>query len=201
MQERPRPALADRRRDHFARPHRTADRSGLRHPVVWVKDASRSVDVAANWPAAASRSLRGRHQADYEAYRERAAKGKRRKALISLDQAAPRPPRSRTSRAITPSRRPNRACTSSRTGRWRIWSISSTGPRFSAPGSWPAATPTSWTTQSVGEAATSLFEDARKMLDQIVAEKWLTAKAVCACGRPPATGDDVLLYTDESRRD
>ncbi|MFX6288918.1 vitamin B12 dependent-methionine synthase activation domain-containing protein, partial [Acinetobacter baumannii] len=30
----------------------------------------------------------------------------------------------------------------------------------------------------VGESARNLFADAQKMLDQIIAEKWLTAKGV-----------------------
>ena len=34
----------------------------------------------------------------------------------------------------------------------------------------------------VGESARKLFADARKMLDRIVAEHWLTAKARSACG-------------------
>ena len=52
----------------------------------------------------------------------------------------------------------------------------------------------------MGEAARNLFADAQAMLKQIIAEKWLTAKAVV--GLFPANsvnGDDVEVYSDESR--
>ncbi len=49
----------------------------------------------------------------------------------------------------------------------------------------------------VGESARSLFADAQKMLDLIVAEKWLTARGVAGlwpCARDMASGgDDVVL--------
>jgi 5-methyltetrahydrofolate--homocysteine methyltransferase len=51
----------------------------------------------------------------------------------------------------------------------------------------------------VGEAATALFADAQAMLDQIVREKWLTANGVVGFWPARRQGDDVLLYTDESR--
>ena len=45
----------------------------------------------------------------------------------------------------------------------------------------------------VGESARSLFEDAQAMLDQIVSEKWLTAKGVAALWRCSRDGDDIVL--------
>ncbi|GAB4462132.1 MAG: methionine synthase [Armatimonadaceae bacterium] len=51
----------------------------------------------------------------------------------------------------------------------------------------------------VGEEATKLFADANAMLDRIIAEKWLTAKAVYGFFPANAVGDDIELYTDESR--
>ncbi|WP_260924885.1 methionine synthase [Novosphingobium sp. 9] len=45
----------------------------------------------------------------------------------------------------------------------------------------------------VGESARSLHADALAMLDKIVAEKWLTAKGVCAFWPAHAEGDDVVL--------
>ena len=51
----------------------------------------------------------------------------------------------------------------------------------------------------VGEEATKLFADANKMLDKIIKEKWLTAKAVYGFYPANAEGDDIILYTDESR--
>ena len=52
----------------------------------------------------------------------------------------------------------------------------------------------------VGKEATRLFEDARAMLDKIVREKWLTARAVIGFFPANTTAeDDVTLYTDDSR--
>ena len=45
----------------------------------------------------------------------------------------------------------------------------------------------------VGESASSLFADANKMLDTIIAEKWLTAKGVAALWPCRRDGDDVLI--------
>jgi len=50
----------------------------------------------------------------------------------------------------------------------------------------------------VGESAKRLFADARKMLDRIVREKWLTAKGVVAFWPCRREGDDVVLFEDES---
>jgi len=52
----------------------------------------------------------------------------------------------------------------------------------------------------LGEEATKLFNDAQTMLDQIISEKWLTAKAVI--GLFPANAikdDDIEIYDDENR--
>lgn len=51
----------------------------------------------------------------------------------------------------------------------------------------------------VGAEATKLFKDAQEMLDKIVSEKWLTAKAVAGIWPADTTGDDITVYTDESR--
>ncbi len=54
----------------------------------------------------------------------------------------------------------------------------------------------------VGEAAQSLFDDAQAMLDRIIDERWLKARAVV--GFHPANShdhDDVLLYTAKDRNE
>ncbi len=61
----------------------------------------------------------------------------------------------------------------------------------------------------VGESASALFADAQAMLEKIVSEKWLTAHGVAAfwparraSGHAPGESpDDVLLFTDETRRE
>lgn len=51
----------------------------------------------------------------------------------------------------------------------------------------------------VGEVARSLYDDARKMLDTIVKEKWFRARATVGFWPANAQGDDIVLYADESR--
>jgi len=51
----------------------------------------------------------------------------------------------------------------------------------------------------VGEAARSLYADAREMLAKIVAEKWFKASGVVGFWPANAVGDDIVLYTDETR--
>jgi 5-methyltetrahydrofolate--homocysteine methyltransferase len=53
----------------------------------------------------------------------------------------------------------------------------------------------------MGEAARSLYEDAQAMLEKIVAEKWLTARAVIGFFPANAVGDDIVVYRDEARRE
>ena len=51
-----------------------------------------------------------------------------------------------------------------------------------------------------GEEARKLFTDARKLLEQIIADKMLTANAVVAIYPANAIGDDVEIYSDEMRQ-
>jgi 5-methyltetrahydrofolate--homocysteine methyltransferase len=50
----------------------------------------------------------------------------------------------------------------------------------------------------VGESARKLYADARKMLERIVREKWLTAKGVVAFWPCRREGDDVVLFEDDT---
>jgi 5-methyltetrahydrofolate--homocysteine methyltransferase len=45
----------------------------------------------------------------------------------------------------------------------------------------------------VGESARNLFNDAQKMLDQLIAERWVTPKATVGLWRCKREGDDVLV--------
>ncbi len=53
----------------------------------------------------------------------------------------------------------------------------------------------------VGAEARKLFDDARALLDLIVSEKRLTARAVVGLFPANSVGDDIEVYTDESRRE
>ena len=50
-----------------------------------------------------------------------------------------------------------------------------------------------------GEAARALYEDARAMLDKIVAERWFKASAVVGFWPAQTQGDDIQVFADESR--
>ncbi len=52
----------------------------------------------------------------------------------------------------------------------------------------------------VGAQASELYQDARAMLDRIVDEGWLTAKAVVGLFPANSVDDDVEIYTDDQRR-
>ena len=53
----------------------------------------------------------------------------------------------------------------------------------------------------VGDAASSLYADARRMLQSLVDEKWLEARAVIGFFPAQSAGDDdINVYADESRR-
>jgi 5-methyltetrahydrofolate--homocysteine methyltransferase len=51
----------------------------------------------------------------------------------------------------------------------------------------------------VGEAASNLYADARRMLKTLLAERWLKARAVIGLFPANAVGDDIEVYADESR--
>ena len=51
----------------------------------------------------------------------------------------------------------------------------------------------------VGESATNLFADAQKMLDQIVAEKWLVASGVAGLWPCRREGDDIIVHLEDEK--
>jgi 5-methyltetrahydrofolate--homocysteine methyltransferase len=51
----------------------------------------------------------------------------------------------------------------------------------------------------VGEAARNLYKDARAMLGQLVAEKWVTASGVIGFWPANRDGDDIVLWKTEKR--
>ena len=50
-----------------------------------------------------------------------------------------------------------------------------------------------------GDAARPLFDDAQSMLKQLIEEKWLRANGVVGFWPANSVGDDIELYTDETR--
>jgi 5-methyltetrahydrofolate--homocysteine methyltransferase len=53
----------------------------------------------------------------------------------------------------------------------------------------------------VGEAASNLYADARRVLRQMIAERWVQARAVIGFFPANSVGEDIEVYTDESRRE
>jgi 5-methyltetrahydrofolate--homocysteine methyltransferase len=51
----------------------------------------------------------------------------------------------------------------------------------------------------VGESATSLYHDAQKMLDQIIAEGWLRPRGVIAIWPARREADDLVIYEGDNR--
>ena len=52
----------------------------------------------------------------------------------------------------------------------------------------------------VGAAARGLFADAQKMLEKVIAEKWLTAQAVAGFWPANSDMDDIVLFGDKARK-
>jgi 5-methyltetrahydrofolate--homocysteine methyltransferase len=53
----------------------------------------------------------------------------------------------------------------------------------------------------VGEAASNLYADARRMLKQIIAGNWLSVRAVLGFFPANSVGDDIEIYSGEDRRE
>ncbi len=171
-------------------------------PVVWVKDASRSVPTAA---ALLSDEKRPDFMAevfrDYESIRERHAAKRNDRPLIPyadaltertpIDWSGYVPPRPRMLDEA-----PVREFIEYPLAELRDyidWQ-----PFFNA---WElkGRYPDILNNPASGEAARKLWTDAQTMLDTVVAEGWLTANGVIGFFPASAVGDDLELYTDESR--
>jgi 5-methyltetrahydrofolate--homocysteine methyltransferase len=51
----------------------------------------------------------------------------------------------------------------------------------------------------LGEAARKLFDDAQELLDRIIRERLLTARGVYGIWPASSAGDDIIVYSDQSR--
>ncbi len=169
-------------------------------PVIYVKDASRSVGVAQALVGSDSRAaLVEKNRGDNERRRKQHAGKKRLTPQISLADARRRRHNIDWSTYQPPA--------PTFTGKQVIDDINLAVlrdfidwmPFFNAwefHGKYPAIL----TDATVGEAATSLFTDATAMLDKIVTEKWLEARAVFGFWPANSDGaDDILVYADETR--
>ena len=166
-------------------------------PVVWVKDASRSVPTAA---ALLSDERRPRLLADlktdYDSLRARHAE-RHERGSVPFAKARSNRPEVDWSRVPAAPRNPGvHALVDYPIAELRAyidWQ-----PFFNA---WEmkGRFPDILHNPTTGEAASKLYADAQEMLDRIVAEHWLEARGVYGLFPANSTGEDVVLYADEDR--
>ena len=169
-------------------------------PVVWVKDASRSVPVVAALLSESGREqLMSEVTADFESIRARHAAKQSDRPLLTLEAArANRTPIDWGEGAVPPSPAvPGRTVLKdyplAEIVEYFDWQ-----PFFNAwemKGSFPDIL----NNPSTGEAARKLYDDAQEMLRRIIDEKWLQANGVIGLFPANAVDDSIEIYTDDSR--
>ena len=168
-------------------------------PTVWVKDASRAVGVAQTLLGKASRdAFVAANDADYADIRERHRNRGDGKRLVPLEKARaqkfdggwdtydPPAPRSPGLHVFDDVPLAELVDCIDWTPFFNTWELA---------GRYPAILDD----DVVGAQARELFEDARGMLDTIVRQKWLTAKAVFGLWPACSVGDDVEVSVDGGR--
>ena len=190
-------------------------------PVVWVKDASRSVPVAAALLSAERRdALLDEVRADYDSIRARHAAKLNDRPMLSLEEARSRrtpvdwtdyrPPRPRILQqqardvwSHRPGDRPSDA--QPRLVRtFEDYSVEELRayidwqPFFNA---WEmkGRYPDILNNPVSGEAARRLWDDAQAMLDRIIEERWLQPAGVVGLFPANSVADDIEVYADEAR--
>jgi 5-methyltetrahydrofolate--homocysteine methyltransferase len=172
-------------------------------PVVWVKDASRSVPTAAALLHETGRArLMADVQADFDSLRTRHA-AKTDRPMVTLEQARAnatpmdwsdyQPPEPHQLRQDGQHVRVLRDQDLSVLRGYIDWQ-----PFFNA---WEmkGAFPDILNNPSSGPAARKLYDDAQEMLDRMVEEKWIRAHGVVGFFAANSVGDDVELYLDDER--
>src|SRR3954465_15631121 len=169
-------------------------------PVIWVKDASRSVPVAAQLLSPERRDqLLTDTESDYRALGERHS-AKSDRPMISLEDArANRTPIDWSSYV------PPAPAMGTGTRVFSDYDLAELReyidwqPFFNAWGM-KGKFPDILNNPASGEAARKLYDDAQEMLDRLIEEKWLTADGVIGFFPANAVGsgiEDIEVYTDE----
>ncbi|MGA9675147.1 MAG: methionine synthase [Mycobacterium sp.] len=174
-------------------------------PVVWVKDASRSVPVAAALLDDKQRpALLEATETDYAALRERHAQ-KNERPMLTLEKARANrtpiewdgytPPVPAQGVGVREGVREFEDYDIAELREYIDWQ-----PFFNA---WEmkGRFPDILNNPVSGETARKLYDDAQEMLDTLIKEKWLTANGVIGFFPANAVGDDIEVYTDETRTD
>ncbi len=184
-------------------------------PVIWVKDASRSVPVAAALLSPEQKpDLLASVAADYQSVRERYAARHGDRPLVTLEAAREaRTPVDWTAyqpvlpAILDPERDPDvPEATRPAPGRLILGDYSVAELRryidwqpFFAAWELPGRFPDLLHNPASGEAARKLHEDALALLDRIETEGWLHPAGVMGLFPANAVGDDVEVYADASR--
>ena len=160
-------------------------------PVIHVLDASRAVGVASSIASDTQREpLIANTADDYEKLRKSRERSGQSE-LASLDEARANGFSFDPSGQAPPPLRPGLH----HFGEWPVRDLKASidwTPFFRAwelAGTYPAILDDT----VVGESARNLFKDAQQMLDQIIAERWVTPKATVGLWRCKREGDDVLV--------
>ena len=167
--------------------------------TVHVLDASRAVGVCTalvSESGAQARDFAAKVAAEYEAIRVERGDGKKEKVVTlemaranayPIDWSAYTPPKPAVSGTRVFAEYPLHELVEriDWTPFFRAWELA---------GNYPALLED----KVVGESARKLYADARKMLDHIVREKWLTAKGVVSFWPCRRDGDDVVLFEDDT---
>jgi 5-methyltetrahydrofolate--homocysteine methyltransferase len=168
-------------------------------PVVWVKDASRSVPVAAALLDDKQRpALLEATEKDYASLRERHAQ-KSERPMLTLEKA-----RANRTPIEWDGYTPPVPAQGLGVREFLDYDIAELReyidwqPFFNA---WEmkGRFPDILNNPVSGETARKLYDDAQEMLDTLIKEKWLTANGVIGFFPANAVGDDFEVYTDETR--
>jgi 5-methyltetrahydrofolate--homocysteine methyltransferase len=171
-----------------------------RGPVIYVSDASRSVGVCQSLVSddAAARFI-GEVKTEYERVRAQHA-AKKGPDLIPLAEARANATRIEWKGYVPPKpkftgRRLFKNYDLAMIAKYVDW-----GPFFQT---WDlhGPFPQILADDVVGEHARQVFAEGEKMLERIVAERWLTANASVAFHPAASVGDDIEVYTNDTRRD
>ncbi|MDN4175144.1 methionine synthase [Nocardioides sp. SOB77] len=169
-------------------------------PVVWVKDASRSVPTVASLLHADRRvKLLADLKTDYDALRARHATKQDRPQLTYADACANATPVDWDGYVPPSPKQPGVHVLDdydiAELREYIDWQ-----PFFNA---WEmkGKFPDILNNPATGEAARKLYDDAQAMLDRIVEERWLTARAVYGFFPAGAEGDDVVVWADDDRQE
>ncbi|MBS43553.1 MAG: methionine synthase [Nocardioides sp.] len=168
-------------------------------PVVWVKDASRSVPtVAALLSSERREKLLADTKADYDSLRERHSAKRDRPQLSYADAVANATPVDWSEHVPPAPAQGTGVHVLDGYDLAELREYIDWQPFFNA---WEmkGRFPDILHNPATGEAASKLYADAQAMLDRIVEEQWLTARAVYGFFPAASEDGDVVTFTDDTR--